>query len=168
MGHRAMRTHLFLNLDGVVHPRQMQYALLRGYPHIGPHHFCWADSLRQVLDEWDAVVVLRSSAVSMFGLDAVKGLAPPWLSERIEGTTTEIVRFIALFEARRVNTAFGVVRRYVQEHGVQHWVVLSDDHDGWPDPPDVRRHLVECDGSTGLSDPMLARRLSLAFSECAP
>ena len=144
----------------------MQYALLRGYPHAGPPHFCWSDSLRPVLEDWDIAVVLRSTATSMYGVDAIKGLAPEWLRSRIVGACGEVVRYVALFELRRVNTAFGTIRRYVHENNVKHWVCLSDDHDGWPDDPDTRRHLVEVDGSVGLLDPMTAKRLRLAISEC--
>lgn len=163
-----MRPVLFLNLDGTVHPTGMQYAVVRGYPHIGPAHFCWADSLRDVLEEWNASVVLRSSAVSMFGVEPIRSLAPAWLSARVEGATGEVVRHIAVFEARRVNTSYGVIRRYVQQHGLQHWCALADDADGWPSAPDVTKHLVQCEGDKGLSDSMVARRLSLAFSECQP
>lgn len=161
-----MRPTVFLNFDGVCHPKTMQYAVLRGYPHAGPPHFCWSEPLRAVLDEWNASVVLRTSAVTMYGLEPIKSLAPDWLRSRIEGTCGDVVRYIALFELRRVNTAFGVIRRYVQEHRLQHWVCISDDHDGWPDTLEVRRHLVECDGTTGLSDPTVARRLSLALGDC--
>lgn len=163
-----MRPRLFLNLDGVCHPVTMQYALLRGYPHQGAPHFCWAEPLRSVLENWDASVVLRSSAVSMWGLEAIASLAPDWLRSRIEGACGEVVRYIALFELRRVNTAFGTIRRYVQEREIEHWVCLSDDHDGWPDDLATRRHLVECDGSTGLSDLIVIKRLQLALAECKP
>jgi len=163
-----MRTTLFLNLDGVCHPRDMQYLLLRGYPHAGAAHFCWSEPLRPILEEWDASVVLRSTAASMYGVDAIKTLAPKWLRSRINGATGDVVRYIALFELRKVNTAFGTIRTYVEQHQVRHWAVLSDDADGWPDVPAVRKHLVQVDGSTGLSDPMVSKRLNLAFAECKP
>ncbi|WP_256441100.1 HAD domain-containing protein [Roseateles sp. DAIF2] len=163
-----MRATLFLNLDGTCHPRDMQYLLLRGYPHAGALHFCWSESLRPILEEWDATVVLRSTAASMYGVDAIKSLAPEWLRSRIEGATGEVVRYIALFELRKVNTAFGTIRTYVQQHQLKHWVALSDDDEGWPDSPDIRKHLVQVDGSTGLSDPIAAKRLSLALAECKP
>ena len=163
-----MRPVVFLNLDGVCHQRQTQYAVLRGYPHVGPAHFGWAASLQAVLERWDASVVLRSSAVSIHGLDGVKSLAPAWLQSRVAGATGDVVRYIALFELRKVNTSFGTIRTYVQQHELEHWVTLSDDDDGWPATPEARKHLVQCDGEVGLSDPMVARRLDLAIAECRP
>ncbi|MDC8786313.1 HAD domain-containing protein [Roseateles koreensis] len=163
-----MRPTLFLNLDGTCHPKSIQYAVLRGYPHVGPPHFCWAEPLRPVLEDWDAQVVLRSSSTMMFGLEPVAGLAPEWLHTRIVGACGDVVRYIALFEPRKVNTSYGVVRRYVQEHQLQHWVALDDDTDGWPADSELRRHLVACDGRTGLGNPLVARRINQAFSECIP
>lgn len=163
-----MRPTLFLSLDGTCHPKSMQYAVLRGYPHVGPPHFCWAEPLRHVLEDWDAQVVLRSSSTMMFGLEPVAGLAPEWLRTRIVGACGDVVRYIALFELRKVNTSYGVVRRYVQEHQLQHWVALSDDADGWPVGFETRRHLVECDGTQGLGNRLVARRLDQAFAECRP
>jgi len=163
-----MRATLFLNLDGTCHPKSMQYAVLRGYPHVGPPHFCWAEPLRPVLEDWDAQVVLRSSSTMMFGLKPVAGLAPEWLRTRIVGACGDVVRYIALFELRKVNTSYGVVRRYVQEHQIEHWVALSDDADGWPDDPAIRTHLVQCDGEAGMMNRATLKQLEKALAACKP
>ncbi|SFR74966.1 hypothetical protein SAMN05428960_1047 [Mitsuaria sp. PDC51] len=159
---------VFLNLDGVTHPLSMQYAVLRGYPHAGPPHFCWATPLRDVLERWDASVVFRSTAVSMFGIEAIKSLAPAWLQGRVTGATGDVVRCIALFELRKVNTVFGTIRNCVQQNKLLHWVSLDDSDDGWPSDPAVKRHLVKVDASSGLSDPKVIKRLEAALRECAP
>ena len=163
-----MRPTIFLNLDGTCHPRTMQYAVLRGYPHVGPTHFCWAESLKPVLEAWDAEVVIRSSATMMFGLEPVAGLAPEWLRSRIVGKCDDVARYIALFDLRKVDTAFNVVRKYVRQHQLKHWAVLSDDEDGWPPEESERRHLVQCDPAVGLSDPVVAQRLGLSLAETQP
>lgn len=162
-----MRPALFLNLDGVVHPLATQY-VVGGRGDERPRPFAWADRLEPLAESWDLNVVLRSSAITVLGYERVKSMAPLWLQPRISGATDDVVRWLTLYEARKVNTNFGVVRRYVEKHDLRHWVAIDDSDDGWPDAPDVRKHLVQVDGSTGLCDPMACKRLDLAFADCKP
>lgn len=159
---------LFLNLDGVVQPNETPYYLLKGLQNPGPLPFSWAAPLQPVLERWNASVVLRSTATTVHGYEPIKGLAPDWLRSRMVGATSDVVRFISIFEMRKVNTRWGVIRRYVQEHDLKHWVALDDSCNDWPDDSDIRKHLVECDGSVGLNDPVVTNRLNLAFVECSP
>jgi hypothetical protein len=162
-----MRPTLFLNLDGVVHPQSTQY-VVGGDGDGRPRPFAWVDRLEPLAESWDLDIVFRSSATMVLGYERVKSMAPPWLQARISGATDEVVRWLTLYEARKVNTNFGVVRRYVEKHDLRHWVTLDDSDDGWPDAPELRKHLVQVDGSTGLSDPIVCKRLNLAFADCKP
>lgn len=159
---------MFLNLDGTVHPVITQLKFFHGLPHVGPIPFCWSESLRPLIEEWDATIVLRSSATQNYGVEAVKEVAPAWLRDRIAGSASDTLRFISYLEARRVNTSFGVIDRYVKEHDLLHWVAVDDKDDGWPADSSVRRHLVQCDPTRGVSDPAVVAKLDAALRAFNP
>ncbi|MGN6826411.1 HAD domain-containing protein [Paucibacter sp. M5-1] len=159
---------LFLNLGGVCHPTSTQYRFFHGLQHVGPQPFVWADQLQPIAQRWNLSVVLRSTATLTYGFDVVKGLTPEWLQERIAGATEDVVRNVSLFDIRVVNTSFGVITRYIKKHDVTHWVTLSDDARGWPEDPQVRRHLVQCNPAKGLTSSGTLRKLEEALTECKP
>jgi len=163
-----MRPVLFLNLEGVCHPLEVSYAFRSGQVDVGAVPFSWIEPLRAVAESWDISVVLRSAATAVHSVEAMQKLAPAWLQERIVGSTSDVIRFISLDRVRKVNTAFGVVKRYVDEHEIRHWLVLSDDDDGWPALARSRQHLVLCDSQRGLTEPAVIARLEAAFIACAP
>src|SRR6218665_3766017 len=153
-----MRPTLFLNLDGVVHPQATQY-VVGGHGGGRPRAFAWADKLERLAEAWDLDMVLRTSATMVLGYEQVKSMAPPWLQGRISGATDETVRWLTLYEARRVNTSFGVIKRYVEKLQLLTWVALADDDDGWPQEGTLRQRLVLCDPRAGVTDPKVLKRL---------
>lgn len=157
-----MRPTLFLNLDGVVHPRATQY-VVGGGGDGRPRPFAWSDKLERIAESWDLDVVLQTSATMVLGYERVKSMAPPWLQQRISGFTDEKIRWLTLYEARKVNTSFGVIKRYVDKHELRTWVAIDDSDDGWPQDSTLRKRLVLCDPDRGVIEPKVLSRLEVAL-----
>jgi hypothetical protein len=158
---------LFLNLEGVVHPWDVSYIYNPRVPD-EPRPFCWAEYVRPVIEEWNLDIVLRSSATTFVQEDILLSQMPPWLRQRLRGFTQPTHVPITLDWIRKSNTSFGVVRNYVKAGALKHWVAISDDEDGWPEDPDVRKHLVRCDGEFGVTDLAIVKQLEEALVACKP
>lgn len=155
----------FLNLDGVVHPPETSYIWNEKLPD-EPRPFVWAESLRPVVERWNLDIVLRSSATTFVREDILLSSMPLWLRGRLIGKTQPTHIHITLDWIRKSNTSLGVIRNYVKQHDLKHWVVLADDDDGWPEDPDIRRHLVLCDPLEGVTNPATMARLEEALAVC--
>ncbi|WP_431101520.1 HAD domain-containing protein [Roseateles noduli] len=148
----------FLNADGVVHPVGTSYfhGDLAG-PARPP--FCWVAGLEDLARRWDLRFVLWTSATAALGFERVRALAPPWLQARIDGETPPKLRFISLSEVRKLRSSFASLSYHLTLHPSSNWVAVSDDLDGWPAETELRKRLVVCDGSQGLSDPAVVERM---------
>lgn len=148
----------FLNADGVVHPVGTSYL---HWDLAGPARppFCWVGGLEDLAHRWDLRFVLWTSATAVLGLERVRGVAPPWLQSRIDGETPPKLRFISLSEVRKLRSSFASLSYHLTLHPTQNWVAVSDDLDGWPAETELRKRLVVCDGSRGLSDPAVVERI---------
>src|SRR6218665_763186 len=158
-----MGPSIFLNLDGTVHPLITQYRFFHGLKHVGPRPFCWAEAIRPLIEQWDAAIVIRSSATQNLGLEAVKELAPDWMQPRIVGSAGNTLLFISYLECRKVNTSYGVICRHVRQHEIKHWVAIDDKDDGWPQDSVSRKHLVLCNPDAGVQDAAVLERLDDAL-----
>lgn len=158
---------LFLNLEGTVHPWDTGYIYNPRLPD-EPRPFCWAECLRPVIEEWNLGIVLRSSATTFVREDILLSQMPAWLRQRLRGFTQPTHVPITLDWIRKSNTSFGVIKNYVRASALTHWVALADDEDGWPQAPEIRRHLVMCDGEVGVTDPVTVKRLEGALVACKP
>jgi HAD domain in Swiss Army Knife RNA repair proteins len=158
---------LFLNLEGTVHPWDVGYIYNQRLPD-EPRPFCWSEHLRQVIEEWNLDIVLRSSATTFVREEILLSQMPLWLRQRLRGFTQPTHVPITLDWIRKFNTSYGVIRNYVKANVLTHWVALADDADGWPEAPEIRRHLVQCDGEVGVTDPVTVKRLEGALVACRP
>lgn len=148
----CIRPTCFLNLEGVVHHVDIEYRRADGQSQAS-RPFLWADALREVSEQLDMHYVLRTSVLLHVPMPQLVELAPAWLRPRLVGATTPCLRYIRFGEApRRVASRRAVIRRYVDEHRLKHWVALDDNADGWlANDRDLPR-LVVCDSKLGVSD----------------
>ncbi|QUN86034.1 HAD domain-containing protein [Burkholderia pseudomallei] len=139
---------IFTNIDGVLHPhgavlmrdgtvrmRDDRYVL-----------FQWSGPLIEIVREFNADVVLRSSWTSRLPLYQVLSLMPPQLASAVAGVTQPIAT--SRLDRTQCRSRYEVVREYVAWQGFTRWVALDDVLDCWPDTE--RERLVLCDES-GLS-----------------
>ncbi|MFG6458388.1 HAD domain-containing protein [Pelomonas nitida] len=147
-----MQLTCFLNLEGVVHPVATEYRTSPPLPHTS-RPFLWADALREVSERLDIHYVLRTSVLLHVPMPSLVELAPAWLRARLVGTTAHCLRYVRFGEApRRVASRRAVIRRYVDEHRLKHWVALDDNADGWLAADPELPRLVLCDAKLGVSD----------------
>lgn len=159
---RNGRPTVFLNLDGVLHPVGVEYNFRREAPPPVPP-FAWAEALRPLTEKWNLSFVLRTSATLLRRGELLPELAPAWLWSRVAGACDDKYRYLTLDWVRKVNTSYGVIRRYVDKHELSNWVALDDEDDGWPADPSVRTRLVVCNPEEGVRDPALLKRLDEAL-----
>lgn len=157
-----MRPTCFLNLEGVLHPVGVEYSL-RGEPPPPGAPFMWADALRPLAETWDLSFVLRTSVTLHRRGELLPELAPAWLWSRVAGACDDKYRYVTLDWVRKVNTSYGVIRRYVDKHELSNWVALDDEVDGWPADASVRTRLVVCNPEEGVRDAALLKRLDEAL-----
>lgn len=147
-----MQPTCFLNLEGVVHRIDAEYHKASDQPPAS-RPFLWADALREVSERLEMLYVLRTSVLLHVPMPQLVELAPPWLRPRLVGAATPCLRYVRFGEApRRVASRRAVIRRYVDEHRLKHWIALDDNADGWlANDRDLPR-LVVCDSKLGVSD----------------
>lgn len=148
----TVRPTCFLNLEGVMHPVDTEYGLVEGLPPASPP-FLWADALREVSEQHELLFVLRTSVLLHIPIERIAELAPSWLRLRLVGATSHCLRYVRFGEApRRVASRRAVIRRYVDEHRLKHWVAIDDNADGWLANDRELPRLVVCDAKLGVSD----------------
>ena len=157
---------LYLDYDGVLHPADVRvtkdephqprvYQAGRATPHPLFEH---APLLERILQPFPAVrISLSTSWVRTLGYEFARQQLPPGLRERVVGTVWQ--GFLLNYPPR---TRHDAITTDVEERGVQRWLALDDDVDGWPDR---RRHLVVAPTDTwqGLAQPGLADELTAAL-----
>lgn len=148
----TVRPTCFLNLEGVMHPVDSNYGVAEAQP-LAPPPFLWADALREVTEQHELQFVLRTSILLHLPIERIAELAPSWLRLRLVGATSHCLRYVRFGEApRRVASRRAVIRRYVDEHRLKHWVALDDNADGWLAADPELPRLVLCDAKLGVSD----------------
>ncbi|AOJ81815.1 hypothetical protein WS62_29500 [Burkholderia sp. ABCPW 14] len=143
------RPTIFLNIDGVLHPFG---ALLLNDGTVrmrdGRHTlFQWAEPLVQIVGEYNAELVLRTSWTSQLPLYRVLSLMPSTLAHAVAGVTQPIA--ISRTDRTQCRSRYSVIREYVEWHALTKWVAIDDVDDGWPESEQEK--LVLCEDGTGLS-----------------
>lgn len=141
---------IYLDFDGVLHPVDVWHLTDQG-PTLGPSSlghrlFEHALLLATLLAPHPEVrLVLSTSWVRAYGLEAATARLPEALRERVVGAT---------FDPDRDGPGFGSVGRGyqviedVQRRRPRHWVALDDDGRDWPD--ECAEQLILTDSMFGL------------------
>lgn len=152
---------LYLDFDGVLHPSEVFHHLGRG-PALAERFtehklFEHANALAELLTPYSSVrVVLSTSWVQSYGIDAAASCLPPDLRVRTVGAT---------FDPERDGPAFGSVARGHQiiadaaRRRVRQWAALDDDVRNWPRANAYR--LIKTDPVHGLGEPAAQARLRI-------
>lgn len=158
---------LYLDYDGVLHPADVRVTREeptrpRVYDGNRPTDhplFEHAALLERILQPYpDVRISLCTSWVRMLGYEFAVQQLPPRLQARVVGTIWQ--GFLLQFPPR---TRHDAIATDVDERGVQRWLALDDDTDGWPD--EQRYRLIAPNSSwQGLSQPGRAEELSAALT----
>ena len=159
---RSADVVLYLDLDGVVHHEAVLWHPRKGiymspYQAAGNTLFEWLPHLEEVLAPFPAVALVLSSTWCIRpGYNKTLTLLPDSLRTRfIGGTFHKRVHgadpwTLASFRS----SPRGVqVLADAQRRKPRHWVALDDDIEDWPQS--AQAHLIACDGSMGLSCPLV-------------
>ncbi|MEN5181067.1 HAD domain-containing protein [Comamonas testosteroni] len=144
---------LYLDYDGVLHPepvyRHPQHGMYLGIEHQGHTLFENSSILIEALAPYpDVAIVLSTSWVRVLGYARAKSCLPLALSGKVIG---------AVFHSRMSKHEFDAMPRGAQvladatRRGVNRWLALDDDDEGWLSA--ARAHLVLTDGDAGLAAP---------------
>ena len=122
---------LFLDFDGVLHPRG-------GFP------LSQAERLAAAIAQYpDVRIVLSTSWVETYGVEPVIEMLPDGLRERVIGAT------YAGGEAQP-ESRFAEIEACAARLGIDEWLAIDDDQEGWPE---AKRHrLIWCDPSQGFDE----------------
>lgn len=158
---------LFLDFDGVLHPDSA--FLVRGKPVLRAKGelFMWANLLVDALaDRPHVQIVLSTSWARELGFSRARGFLPEPLRPRVIGATwhSQMGRHPDDLHRSRLNwwdgaTRYAQIKRWVSRSGIQDWVAIDDNPEGWAESD--RERLIKTDSQTGLSD--LAVQARLAF-----
>lgn len=156
---------LFLDFDGVLHPARAYMG--RNGPELDGDGslFMWADTLADLLAGYPHVqIVLSTSWVRHLPFERVREFLPVRLRRRVIGSTWHCIYHDPVYSRNlpfsywQDSSRYQQVRRWVRLHRLRRWVAIDDDAEGWDDSDCDR--LVQTQGETGLSDPIVIARLS--------
>lgn len=170
---RSADVVLYLDLDGVVQHESVFWHPSRGIymnPSLPPGRvlFEWLHYLEEALKPFpDVALVLSSSWCVRPGYSKTLQRFPETLRARFVGGTYHSrhhgqdpwVKSAFLGTPRGVQILADVQRRKPRQ-----WLALDDDVEGWP--LTALGNLVACDGSTGLSDPLVRQLLRDRLEQC--
>lgn len=149
---------LFLDYDGCLHADDV--FLIDGVPFMrrdGAQIFEHANLLAEILRPFpDVRIVLSTSWVGTFNLIRAKLYLPQTLQHRVVGTTYECRRDKQEWDGL---SRFDQIIRYVRANGIQSWLALDDDNEGWPECH--KQNLVCPTPKLGIGD----RRIQLELAE---
>lgn len=154
---------LFLDFDGVLHPDAVY--LRHGRPTLvytrqpGASLFMWSEHLVDILAQHPQVrIVLSTSWARHLGFSRAKKRLPAVLRERCIGATWHSAMrggggmygrtFSTWWDS---STRYQQIARYVERAGLQEWLAVDDDDEGWPES--MRHRLVHMDAEFGLGVP---------------
>jgi hypothetical protein len=153
---------LYLDYDGVLHPADVRITKDDPQPRVydggrPTDHplFEHALLLERILQPFpDVRISLSTSWVRALGYELAKQQLPPGLRQRVAGTIWQGFMLTCPPPSRH-----DAITTDVEERGVQRWLALDDDIDGWHDN---RRHLVVAPTDTwqGLAQPGIAEELA--------
>jgi len=170
---RSAAVVLYLDLDGVVHHEKVLWHPRKGiymspYEAAGHTLFEWVPILESVLDPYPAVALVLSSTWCIRpGYSATLKRLPASLRARfIGGTYHKRVHGVDPWNLSMFRTTpRGVqVQEDAQRRKPRQWIALDDDLEGWPDS--CRENLVACEGTTGLSNPVVQQELREKLRGC--
>jgi len=148
----------YLDFDGVLHDEHVYIHPKRGIyiRTAGRVLFEWMPILDDLLAPYpDVRIVLSTSWVRTRGFNFARKQLSPALKERVIGATFHR-RFMRrdefAFIPRGVQIADDVLRREPDA-----WFAVDDDYLGWP--PSSQGNLVQTDGSLGISDPAVQKKI---------
>lgn len=127
-----MHSVLFLTYDGCLHAEGIRHTQ-EEVAHHGESHslFEYAGVLAKLLEPYPEVRIVLSTPWSrIHGFEQAKAFLPVGLRSRVVGTTHE---FCGDFVEWSGLTGFDQIMRYVDGHGIQHWLALSCDRYYWPE-----------------------------------
>jgi hypothetical protein len=149
---------LYLDFDGVLHHENVLWHPKKGaYLLMGAHHhlFAHVSLLTHLLRPYPNVrIVLSTSWVLRYGYRATSLMLMPSLRDRVIGTT---------FHSTMNKEEFRSMPRWqqvLQDFGRRRpsaWLVLDDDHEGWPES--YLDHYVRTDPAEGLSHSVVLEEL---------
>ena len=158
---------LFLDYDGVLHP-DAAYLTRRG-PVLRAEGelFMWAPILVELLRPYpDVQIVLSTSWVRMLGFGRARDYLPVDLRSRVIGGTWHSAMGRHAEGSHRSESTwftessrYEQIARFISRAGgrANHWLAIDDDAEEWADSQRLR--LVETDGDTGLSSPLVQNEL---------
>lgn len=163
---RSARAVIYLDLDGVLHHEAVVWDPRRGVymsQVLAPGRtlFEWSGILEEVLRPFPEVALVLSSSWGIrVGYAATIKQLPTNLRRRFIGGTYHSTVHGAnpwcksdfMSEARGAQVCADVERR--RPHS---WIALDDDAKDWPE--EALDHLIQCDGTVGLSDVQVQRKL---------
>ena len=159
---------LFLDYDGVLHPDEVWLGS-DNRPHLyaAGELFMWAPKLIEILAPYpDIQIVLSTSWVSMLGFKRAKAWLPKPLRDQVIGATwhSAFKRDGKTVAWWGVATRYEQILRYALRGGVNDWIAIDDNAEGWLDRD--RRRLVLCDSDNGLSEPAVRDILAAQLKAC--
>lgn len=122
---------LFLDFDGVLHVH-------------GRLPFEYAEQLAKLFARLPVSIVLSTSWVEAYGLDNVIAMLPKSLQPLVIGAT-------CVDGAPPAGTRYADIAACAARAGIEDWIALDDDAEGWPD--EERNRLIHCDSCLGLATP---------------
>ena len=149
----------YLDYNGVLHDGNVMRNRTRGMYIATPNRefFEWMPILEDLLaPHADVKIVLSTTWIRELGFDQAKQELSLSLRERVIGATflhPKIIKADFDRQPRGVQILGDVMRRTPT-----HWFALDDDAFGWPEK--YRDHLIETDGSRGLSDPTVREKVA--------
>ena len=158
---------LYLDFDGVLHPADVRVTREeptrpRVYDGNRPTDhplFEHAALLERILQPYPSVrISLCTSWVRMLGYEFAVQHLPPGLQARVVGTIWQ--GFLLQLPPR---TRHDAIATDAAERGVQRWLALDDDTDGWP-YEQLYRVIAPTNSWQGLSQPGRAEELSAALA----
>ena len=157
---------LFLDFDGVLHPDEAY--LIHGRPVLRAEGelFMWAPLLVNVLADCPKVrIVLSTSWARDLRFTRARDWLPEPLRARVIGATwhSGMNQSLEGFDKLRLTwwdgaTRYQQIRRYVDRANLADWVAIDDQPEGWTDADSD--HLIQTDGSIGLSDSVVLEKLA--------
>lgn len=158
---------LFLDFDGVLHPRDVFVEDGQPVLHCGETRlFEYVPVLELALaDREDVQIVLSTSWVPVFGYHYSVDRLSPTLQSRVIGATWD-ARPDGCSEPQwqRDLSRYQQIEQYLRRFNVEDWVAIDDDRFGWPE--NLEGHLVYCiDDYFGIAHKKTFARLQSALVE---
>lgn len=158
---------LYLDFDGVLHPSEVFLDLASGRPvmrcppELGvPPEFAQMFSFASILVEAlaphpDTRIVLSTSWAAHLGFEAARDALPEGLRDRVIGATCAGRHAL---EEWLLSSRFEQIARHAKQHGIEEWIAIDDNDEGWPEHQ--RHRLVGIENPTmGLFDESVQARL---------